>query len=230
MKKKNLFFFFFYFLFKTTLLFLKKKEVLGAPWHKFIHPDYIERTKSILAQQNLNGSVITFEQVYLHKNGIFFTTLDTHTILFANGQPISDFVFITITGNKAPDPISRPFSSYPAITGPAPLQPSIYNNPNTNTNNNNNNNALVGPISTNSSNNFFPFGRPTLIPSPPQITPISEPTNTPIANVPQEFSQSAQEPQEQLEQPIIENNETFDFPEDLSNIDLDSFLNTIQSS
>lgn len=80
------------------------------PWHKFIHPDYLERTLSILSQRSLRDSSITFEQVYKHKDGGSFATIDSHTIFFSKEQPVSDLVFITLKPSAArlPSPSSRP--------------------------------------------------------------------------------------------------------------------------
>jgi hypothetical protein len=41
-------------------------EVTGMPWHKFIHPNYIDRTMNIFNQTNLNTTV-QFSQVYKTK-------------------------------------------------------------------------------------------------------------------------------------------------------------------
>lgn len=96
-----------------------QKEVHGMPWHKFIHPDYLERTKSILSQRSQRDSSITFQQVYKHKDGSAFSTVDSHTIFFSNGQPVSDLVFISLdhTSARLPSPSSQPHSySYPLLT------------------------------------------------------------------------------------------------------------------
>jgi hypothetical protein len=78
---------------------------VGAPWHKFIPLEYIDRTMNTLSQRNLKDSVIEFEQVYKHKESGIFAALDRHTIFFANGRPVSDLVFITLTPSvKLPTP------------------------------------------------------------------------------------------------------------------------------
>jgi hypothetical protein len=71
------------------------------PWQKFIHPEYIDRTMLILSQRNFKDSVIQFEQVYRTKSGDSIYTLDTHTIFFSNGNPVSDLVFLSL-GPKIP--------------------------------------------------------------------------------------------------------------------------------
>jgi len=73
------------------------KDVLGCAWHKFIPAEYIDRTMNKLSQRNLKDSVIQFDQVYKHKDAGIFPALDTHTIFFANGKPVSDLVFITLS-------------------------------------------------------------------------------------------------------------------------------------
>jgi len=84
-------------------------EVVGMPWHQFIHKDYVERTLSILSQRSMQDSCISFEQVYKHKDNGIFVALDTHRIFFANGEPVSDLVYIELTDSstKLPSPQSR---------------------------------------------------------------------------------------------------------------------------
>eukprot|EP00029_Vermamoeba_vermiformis_P005743 TRINITY_DN2079_c0_g1_i1.p1 TRINITY_DN2079_c0_g1~~TRINITY_DN2079_c0_g1_i1.p1 ORF type:complete len:581 (-),score=205.72 TRINITY_DN2079_c0_g1_i1:79-1821(-) len=72
----------------------KLEEVIGMPWKKFIHPDYLERTTAILRQKNLQAA-IQFTQVYRNSEGMTFVALDTHSFFFGNhGTPRADLVTV----------------------------------------------------------------------------------------------------------------------------------------
>jgi PAS domain S-box-containing protein len=87
-------------------------EVTGMPWHKFIHPNYIDRTMNIFNQTHLNTTV-QFSQVYKTKDGHVFHTLDTHKIFYGtDGKPISDIVSILL----------QPHQDIPAATSPVTSQ------------------------------------------------------------------------------------------------------------
>lgn len=74
--------------------------MLGASWHKFVHPAYVDRALSILAphlspKERTFNSTIKFDQVYQHKDGSIFRTLDSHTIFFnVDGTPVTNLVTI----------------------------------------------------------------------------------------------------------------------------------------
>jgi len=82
------------------ILGYQMNEVIGAPWQKFIHPDYLKRTLDILTKTSPNDPTCMFEQMYKHKAGPMFAGCDTHTIFFAAGNPVSDLVSIVLEQPK----------------------------------------------------------------------------------------------------------------------------------
>ncbi len=92
---------------------------------------------NILSERNLKDSVIQFDQVYKHKDSGIFSTLDTHTIFFANGKPVSDLVFITLpnsvkmstsgsSGSNAPQPVIHRAPPLQIEDTIIPLTPEIH--------------------------------------------------------------------------------------------------------
>eukprot|EP01102_Stenamoeba_stenopodia_P010853 TRINITY_DN330_c0_g1_i1.p1 TRINITY_DN330_c0_g1~~TRINITY_DN330_c0_g1_i1.p1 ORF type:complete len:579 (+),score=149.47 TRINITY_DN330_c0_g1_i1:301-2037(+) len=115
------------------MLGYEMEEVLGAPWSKFVHPDYRERALNIFSSKSLSSS-IELDQVYVHKNGAIVFATDVHTFLFGtNRNPVSDFVCVYLR-TKLPSPASNysektiKFHTTPALTYPeltSTMNPSI---------------------------------------------------------------------------------------------------------
>jgi len=106
------------------MLGYEMNEVIGQPWKKFVHPDYYERALQILSARRMNNSLhqpIEFEQVYVHKNGGVFLTIDSHTIVILEGQPVSDVVSIRLApapaSAKAAATVASKTGSKPAVRG-----------------------------------------------------------------------------------------------------------------
>lgn len=66
--------------------------------------------------------------MYRTKSGHVFVAVDTHTIFFSNGKPVSDLVFIALTpNNKLPPPSYRPQpAASKLLPSEAQAQPSLY--------------------------------------------------------------------------------------------------------
>ncbi|PRP72966.1 GGDEF domain-containing protein, partial [Planoprotostelium fungivorum] len=108
------------------------EEVLGKPWQKFIHPDYIERTMSILRSRDHRNPTVSFEQMWVTRQGHAFATTDSHSIFFSNGLPVSDIVFMTLSTKTKPenDPVKETVQrsigaprEFLSIMGPKPPTP-----------------------------------------------------------------------------------------------------------
>jgi len=103
-------------------------EVIGMPWHKFIHKDYVDSTLEILSKRNVQDPSVSFEQVYKHKDDGIFAAMDTHKIFFKkNGDPVSDLVTIDLTrsSTKFPSPHYQPL-----LQLQVPNQPNTFTPPN----------------------------------------------------------------------------------------------------
>ncbi|PRP81103.1 hypothetical protein PROFUN_01937, partial [Planoprotostelium fungivorum] len=96
------------------------EEVLGEPWQKFIHPDYIERTMSILRSCDHRNPTVSFEQMWVTRQGHAFATTDSHSIFFSNGLPVSDIVFMTLNTKTKPE--NDPFNITDVNSSAADLQ------------------------------------------------------------------------------------------------------------
>lgn len=70
-------------------------EVKSMNWTKFIHPDYVERTRSILTHHR-KGNNVHFKQVYINKFGKPFVSNDSHTLIMDNNGNIKADVVQTI--------------------------------------------------------------------------------------------------------------------------------------
>lgn len=70
-------------------------EVKSMNWTKFIHPDYVERTKMILIRHGKANNV-RFKQVYVNKFGEPFVSNDTHTLIIDNNGNFKADVVQTI--------------------------------------------------------------------------------------------------------------------------------------
>eukprot|EP01105_Mastigella_eilhardi_P008495 TRINITY_DN2058_c0_g1_i1.p1 TRINITY_DN2058_c0_g1~~TRINITY_DN2058_c0_g1_i1.p1 ORF type:complete len:484 (-),score=129.94 TRINITY_DN2058_c0_g1_i1:28-1395(-) len=103
-------------------------EVLGMPWLKLIHPDFISRTMSSLQCSNVGGPV-DMEQLYRHKAGAFFHAVDTHRIFLSiEGQPLLDVVSVkkhptrqTTFGSYTPEVNGTTAVAAAAPAAPPPL-------------------------------------------------------------------------------------------------------------
>mmetsp|Transcript_36663 Transcript_36663/g.50445 ORF Transcript_36663/g.50445 Transcript_36663/m.50445 type:complete len:352 (-) Transcript_36663:61-1116(-) len=80
-------------------------EIIGSPWQKYIHHDYIDRTMAFLSQR-AKSPYIHIEQIYKHKDGHIFPTRDKHVLLH---DPTGNLVADTVTIIPLPAP-SHPHS------------------------------------------------------------------------------------------------------------------------
>eukprot|EP01103_Thecamoeba_quadrilineata_P021449 TRINITY_DN986_c0_g1_i4.p1 TRINITY_DN986_c0_g1~~TRINITY_DN986_c0_g1_i4.p1 ORF type:complete len:335 (-),score=67.08 TRINITY_DN986_c0_g1_i4:107-1111(-) len=99
------------------MLGYEMEEVVGAPWQKFVHPDYCDRALNIFSSTALNTS-IQMDQVYRHKNGAIVFATDVHNFLLGtNRQPVSDFVCVRLHSRlPSPNMFLDKGVVYPALT------------------------------------------------------------------------------------------------------------------
>lgn len=86
-------------------------EVMGKTWNEILHPDSMRTLKSHLSRQP-RGQSLSVEQVYVHRSGGYFKTIDTHTLLLgSDGVPVTDMVWIDLPDMEAPNIVSTPPST-----------------------------------------------------------------------------------------------------------------------
>jgi len=161
------------------LLGYTQNELIGLPWTQIIHPSSIENATNIFNQRTSSQAKGSIEitQVYKHRDGAVFTTLDTHTLFFdSDGRPISDIVIINLINPDVVDVFKNPSIKYLKNSSSASIALMDDSSPPTTplySNQNNNNNHKTTTTTTTSQQPYLSHISP-IVEETPQSTPASQ--------------------------------------------------------